>query len=146
MKKKTLYIICASLLILSILGILFASILIEHNQKYWWTILVSLIVFVVILILTCLTYFPNIEFVCNKCKKQFKPNPIGKKLMASYDILGISYDASMDEIKAKWKKLIVIYHPDKLTNASEKEMKIATKRMAEINLAYQDIVKAKGKK
>ena len=66
--------------------------------------------------------------------------------MASYDILGISYDASMDEIKAKWKKLIVIYHPDKLTNASEKEMKIATKRMAEINLAYQDIVKAKGKK
>ena len=81
-----------------------------------------------------------------RLKKQFKPNPISKKLMASYDILGISYDASMDEIKAKWKKLIVIYHPDKLTNASEKEMKIATKRMAEINLAYQDIVKAKGKK
>lgn len=81
-----------------------------------------------------------------RLKKQFKPNPLSKKLMMSYDVLGVSYDAGMDEIKAKWKKLIVIYHPDKLANASEKEMKIATKRMAEINLAYQEIVKAKGKK
>ena len=81
-----------------------------------------------------------------RLKKQFKPITISKKLMASYDVLGVSYDASMDEIKARWKKLIVIYHPDKLANASEKEMKIATKRMAEINLAYQEIVKAKGKK
>lgn len=81
-----------------------------------------------------------------RLKKQFKPNPISKKLMASYDVLGVSYDASMEEIKAKWKKLIVIYHPDKLANATEKEMKIATKRMAEINLAYKEIVKVKGKK
>ena len=81
-----------------------------------------------------------------RLKKQFKPISISKKLMASYDVLGVSYDASMDEIKARWKKLIVIYHPDKLANASENEMKIATKRMAEINLAYQEIVKAKGKK
>lgn len=79
-------------------------------------------------------------------KKQFKPNPISKKLLASYEILGVSCDADMEEIKARWKKLIVIYHPDKLANATEKEMKIATKRMAEINLAYQEIVKAKGKK
>lgn len=81
-----------------------------------------------------------------RLKKEFKPITISKKLMASYDILGVSYDAGMDEIKARWKKLIVIYHPDKLANASEKEMKVATKRMAEINLAYQEIVKAKGKK
>ena len=81
-----------------------------------------------------------------RLKKHFKPNPISKKLMTSYDILGVSQDASVDEIKARWKKLIVIYHPDKLANASEKEKKIATKRMAEINLAYQEIVKAKGKK
>lgn len=81
-----------------------------------------------------------------RLKKEFKPITISKKLMASYDVLGLSYDAGMDEIKARWKKLIVIYHPDKLANASEKEMKVATKRMAEINLAYQEIVKAKGKK
>ncbi|MBE6454349.1 MAG: hypothetical protein E7004_02190 [Alphaproteobacteria bacterium] len=81
-----------------------------------------------------------------RLKKEFKPNPISKKLMGFYDVLGLSYDADMEEIKARWKKLIVIYHPDKLTNASEKEIKIATKRMAEINLAYQEIVKAKGKK
>ena len=81
-----------------------------------------------------------------RLKKQFTPNAISKKLMASYDLLGVPYDASMEEIKDRWKKLIVIYHPDKLANVSEKEMKIATKRMAEINLAYQEIIKAKGKK
>jgi DnaJ like chaperone protein len=81
-----------------------------------------------------------------RLKKQFKPNSISKKLMVSYDVLGVAYDASIEEIKARWKQLIIIYHPDKLVNATEKEMKIATKRMAEINLAYKEIVKAKGKK
>lgn len=81
-----------------------------------------------------------------RLKKRFKPITISKKLKNSYDVLGVAYDADMAEIKERWKKLIVIYHPDKLANATEKEMKIATKRMAEINLAYQEIVKAKGKK
>ena len=81
-----------------------------------------------------------------KLKQQFTPNPINKKLIKYYDILGLSQDSDLTEIKARWKKLIVIYHPDKLSEASEKEIKVATKRMAEINLAYQEIIKAKRKK
>lgn len=73
MKKKTLYIISASLLIFSILGIVVAAIITEFYPKYWWTILVSTILFVVLFVLTCVIYFPNAEFICTKCNKQFKP-------------------------------------------------------------------------
>ncbi len=79
-------------------------------------------------------------------KLRFKPKPINEKLRQSCDVLGVDYDAPLAEVKAKWKKMIVIYHPDKMGEASEEELKIATARMAEINLAYQEIVKIKGKK
>ena len=85
------------------------------------------------------------EDVFAKLKKIFIPRPIGKKLAHCYEVLGLPQDADMAEIKAKWKKLIVIYHPDKLANASAEEKDKATAKMAEINLAYQEIVKAKGK-
>ena len=85
------------------------------------------------------------EDVFAKLKKIFMPRPIGKKLAHCYEVLGLPQDADMAEIKAKWKKLIVIYHPDKLANASAEEIDKATAKMAEINLAYQEIVKAKGK-
>lgn len=86
------------------------------------------------------------ERVFARLKRRFTPKPVDKKLSNCYDVLGVPYDASLPEIKAKWKKLIVIYHPDKLNEASEEEIKIATLRMTEINLAYQEIVKTKGKK
>jgi len=79
-------------------------------------------------------------------KRKFTPVKMDKKLAKYYEILGVPYDADLKEIKAKWKKLIMIYHPDKMTGASEKEVKVATKKMAEINIAYQEIVKAKSKK
>ncbi len=86
------------------------------------------------------------EKVFARLTEQFTPKPIDKKLAAAYDLLGVSHDANLKEIKAKWKSLIMIYHPDNLGEASEKEIKLADKKMTEINLAYQKIVKAKGKK
>ena len=79
-------------------------------------------------------------------KKQYTPAPIDKKLSKYLDVLGLAYDADLKEIKAKWKELILIHHPDKLVHATEKEIKAATKKMSEINLAYQELVKAKSKK
>ncbi len=86
------------------------------------------------------------EKTFTKLKKQFTPKPINKKLKAHYDVLGVSYDADLDEIKSKWKKLIIIYHPDKLSDATAEEKRVATEKMAAINLAYQEIVKIKGKR
>ncbi len=86
------------------------------------------------------------EKIFAKQQKMFAPKPISKKLEKCYDVLGLPLNADVKEIKAKWKKLIVIYHPDKLVDASEKEIAEATARMTEINLAYQEIIKAKGAK
>ncbi|MBE6453612.1 MAG: hypothetical protein E7017_01845 [Alphaproteobacteria bacterium] len=84
--------------------------------------------------------------IFNKLKKQFVPKPVDKKLSRYYDVLGVSHDANLAEIKAQWKKLIMIYHPDKLTEASKEDIKLANEKMSEINLAYQEIIKAKSKK
>ena len=81
-----------------------------------------------------------------KIKKIFYKKPVSKKLAKCYEVLEMPQDASLEEIKAKWKKLIMIYHPDKLAKASEAEKKEATAKMAEINLAYQEIVKVRTKK
>ena len=73
MKKKTLYIISATLLITSIISLAISTIITTCYPKHWWTILVSAILFAILFILTCVIYFPNAEFICAKCNKQFKP-------------------------------------------------------------------------
>ncbi len=49
-----------------------------------------------------------------------------------YEILGVPRDASPDEIKKRYRELVMKYHPDLHKNDSE-----AAKRMAEINEAYE---------
>lgn len=85
MKKKILFYILISLLFVSIAGIIISSILIEKNQNNWWTLLVSFTIFFCLLILTFIAYFPNVEFICRKCNKQFKPS-ISKSLFSMHFI------------------------------------------------------------
>jgi molecular chaperone DnaJ len=49
-----------------------------------------------------------------------------------YEILGVPRDASPDEIKKRYRELVMKYHPDLHKNDPE-----AAKRMAEINEAYE---------
>jgi len=54
-----------------------------------------------------------------------------------YEVLGISKGASDSEIKKAYRKKAMKYHPDKYTNATEKEKKEAERKFKEINEAYQ---------
>lgn len=62
-----------------------------------------------------------------------------------YEVLGVFCNASDQEIKSRWKELINIYHPDKIqaTGANASEIRAATQKMAEINNAYQAIMKTR---
>jgi len=54
-----------------------------------------------------------------------------------YDILGVSRDASEDEIKRSYRKGAVKYHPDKWTDKPEKDRKAAEEKFKEISEAYE---------
>lgn len=53
-----------------------------------------------------------------------------------YGILGVDRNASEEEIKKAYKKLAIKYHPDRHTNDSENDKKIAEEKFKEISEAY----------
>ncbi len=54
-----------------------------------------------------------------------------------YKILGVSPDASDEEIKQAYRELVLKYHPDKYAGTDLADM--ATEKMKEINAAYEEI-------
>lgn len=58
-----------------------------------------------------------------------------------YQVLGVSRDASEDEIKKAYRKLSRIYHPDANVNNPNQEQ--AEEKFKEIQQAYQQIIKEK---
>lgn len=56
-----------------------------------------------------------------------------------YDVLGVSRNASEDEIKSAYRALAKKYHPDKYANSDLADL--ANEKMQEINEAYDAIIK-----
>lgn len=61
------------------------------------------------------------------------PNP---RLVAAYGTLGLPYGAPFAQVKAAYKKLLMLHHPDR-HHASPGDLKKATELSAKINAAYQ---------
>lgn len=57
-----------------------------------------------------------------------------------YKVLGVSKEASIDEIKRAYRKLAAKYHPDKVNHLGEEFKGLAEKRFKEIQEAYQELV------
>ena len=58
-----------------------------------------------------------------------------------YTILGVSKNASQDEIRRAYHKLAKEHHPDKFVNSSDSEKKYHENKMKEINDAYENLTK-----
>ena len=59
-----------------------------------------------------------------------------------YKVLGVSEDASQEEIRTAYLKLVKKYHPDKYTDTDLKEL--ANEKLVEINEAYEALTKKNG--
>ena len=58
-----------------------------------------------------------------------------------YTSLGVSKNASQDEIRKAYHKLAKEHHPDKFVNSSDSEKKYHENKMKEINDAYENLTK-----
>ncbi len=59
-----------------------------------------------------------------------------------YALLGVTRDASMDEIKAAWRALVRETHPDRMMarGVPEEAVRLATERLRAVNGAYERIL------
>ena len=63
-----------------------------------------------------------------------------------YAVLGVSRDATDQEIRTTWRKLVRENHPDTLIAQGMPEdfIDVATEKVAAINAAYDEITKQRG--
>lgn len=65
-------------------------------------------------------------------------------LDAAYKVLGITRDATNEEVKAAYRKMALKHHPDKVAALGEDIRKAAERKFQEINAAKETIYKARG--
>lgn len=58
-----------------------------------------------------------------------------------YEILGVTPEASREEIKTAYRILVSQYHPDKVTHLGQEFQDLAEQRFKEIQDAYQKLSK-----
>ena len=75
-----------------------------------------------------------------------RPATAVNSLAQAYTVLGLKRDASPDEIKLAYRRLLKRHHPDKLvaSSASAAEMARATEKTRELTAAYERIREARG--
>lgn len=80
------------------------------------------------------------QFYANKAREDAAQE---QSLQDSYRILGVSAEASMEEVKSAYRKLVKEYHPDILHHKGLDESIVEkhTKKLQEVNSAYEIIKK-----
>ena len=69
-----------------------------------------------------------------------KKRPVPEELKSDFAELGLRADASAEECKEAYKKLLKIHHPDRHAK-HEENMKKATAKTARVNASYERLMK-----
>lgn len=70
----------------------------------------------------------------------------GQSLDAAYQVLGLTPQATDDDVRRAYKKMVLQHHPDRVAHLGEEVKKAATKKMQEINKAKDAIFAARNMK
>lgn len=78
-------------------------------------------------------------------ERKSEPSPRARKtyIRLACEVIGVSENAKMDEIKKAYRKLVKIHHPDRFANESEEQQNIAEQKFLEIQKAYETLEKRK---
>jgi DnaJ like chaperone protein len=68
----------------------------------------------------------------------------GDSLEDAYKVLGVSPDASDDELRKAYRRLALEHHPDRVAKLGDDVRRAAEKKFQEINAAKDRIWKARG--
>lgn len=79
----------------------------------------------------------------SRSQRKSSSSSLKSALTTSCKILGVSEQASMDEIKKAYRSLVKKHHPDRFANESLESQQLAEKRFIEIQKAYEFLEKAK---
>ena len=77
-----------------------------------------------------------------RSQSRWGPNPWGnssQQYRSSYDVLGVSPNASREEVSAAYRRPVQQYHPDKVADLGPELRELAEQRMKEINSAYESL-------
>ncbi len=83
-----------------------------------------------------------------RSRRSSEPHPSAlnnESLRDPYAVLGVSVNDALDEIKSKYKQLIMQYHPDRVSHLGPELIEFAVKKTKEINTAYALVRKDLGK-
>jgi len=72
--------------------------------------------------------------------QDFFGKPDWEQTTDPYQILGISREATEEEIRQVYKKLAAQYHPDKVSHLGEEFQDLANKKFVKIQWAYKQLV------
>jgi DnaJ-domain-containing protein 1 len=62
-----------------------------------------------------------------------------------YVVLGLPPSATWEEISAAHRRLAKLHHPDRLMNAGDAERETSDRRIRELNIAYMELRRRKGR-
>jgi len=62
-----------------------------------------------------------------------------------YVVLGLPPSASWEEISASHRRLAKLHHPDRMVNATDEERETSDRRIRELNIAYMELRRRKGR-
>jgi len=87
----------------------------------------------------------QVEAIMAQFAQLYKTGPTRTGLQEAYALLGAAADEPMESIKKKYRALVKQYHPDlmKAKGADEAYMAEATRKMQQINAAYETVKAAR---